>query len=668
MLSASVELAINAPPWYLGAVVASPSTSAVTAVTNAQYQAVALDGTPVSINRLGQVALNQGPNIVLWDKGLYTTLGVGTAIEINNNGQVLGWNSTAGTMSIFKKGAATITYNVPSGYIPVDMNDKLEIIGNTARSPLSDYYTAWYFNNGQYTSIVVDPDTSFNRTAAYSINNNSQVTGTADFFTSGFDVFVWMPTANGGTISDRGNDNYAFDQAEGRAINDNGLIAGAGLSWADFIYQGLQVSGTTFTSLGAIDPSYDTIPTGINNFGDIVGDNITPFLYTGGTMYDLASLSPADVTFTDAPVFINDSGWIVAGGSVAGAGTGVLLKPTTGSLVNGQLRALGTAGNDHIIVTVSRGTLTLKVNGQIQRFAAADVNSLVIVAGGGNDTILLNPGVLAATVYGGGGNDTFISNNGGGNTFAGGVGDDTYRFALGATAANVILENQWEGSDTLDLSDLPASSPVIVNLLDDAALAITGTTLLATGSAANLENAVGTNGNDTFTLNSAANSVFGLAGNDTFRGVLDYAKDLVDGNGGTDTMIGDFDAFDGRKGVEVYLPGPNPALPPVTDAGWRGSFTVGKYMGTIIYQITRIFPRIGSGGWVTVDGVQYWGVMTASGGVTALTWYHGTDSTGPEAGHALLNPQPDGTLTGPIQFTSITGVITGTGTVLLRLY
>jgi hypothetical protein len=71
---------------------------------------------------------------VPWENGVYTTLGTGTAIKINGNVQVLGWNATSVTMSIYRNGAAAVLYTVPSGYVPVGMNDRLEIVGNTARS------------------------------------------------------------------------------------------------------------------------------------------------------------------------------------------------------------------------------------------------------------------------------------------------------------------------------------------------------------------------------------------------------------------------------------------------------------------------------------------------------------------------------------------------------
>ncbi len=97
---------------------------------------------------------------------------------------------------------------------------------------------------------------------------------------------------------------------------------------------------------------------------------------------------------------------------------------------------------------------------------------------------------------------------------------------------------------------------------------------------------------------------------------------------------------------------------------WNGTYQTAAKSGIITYTPTRLFPRIGSGGWVRVDGVRYWGVLVFNRGITGMTWYYGNDSTGPEAGRAILTLQPDGTYTGTIQFTNRSGVIIGQGTVV----
>ncbi len=107
--------------------------------------------------------------------------------------------------------------------------------------------------------------------------------------------------------------------------------------------------------------------------------------------------------------------------------------------------------------------------------------------------------------------------------------------------------------------------------------------------------------------------------------------------------------------------------PALTLPTWNGTYTTDTTSGIITYTPTRIFSRVGSGGWVRVDGVRHWGVVASSNGMTGMTWYYGTYSTGPEAGRATLTLQSDGSYTGPIQFTNRRGVVTGHGTVVFVL-
>lgn len=100
---------------------------------------------------------------------------------------------------------------------------------------------------------------------------------------------------------------------------------------------------------------------------------------------------------------------------------------------------------------------------------------------------------------------------------------------------------------------------------------------------------------------------------------------------------------------------------------WNGTYETPTKSGIITYTPTRIFPRVGSGGWVRVDGVRYWGVVAFNRSITGMTWYYGSNSTGPEAGRAILTLQPDGSYTGPIQFTNRKGVIVNQGTVVFVL-
>jgi hypothetical protein len=120
--------------------------------------------------------------------------------------------------------------------------------------------------------------------------------------------------------------------------------------------------------------------------------------------------------------------------------------------------------------------------------------------------------------------------------------------------------------------------------------------------------------------------------------------------------------------AEVLTPPAQTAQPRATLPVFDGTYTTPTASGTITYSATRLFYRVGSGGWMRVDGKRYWGVMATSRGVTGLTWYYGTDSTGPEAGRATLTYDA-ATLTysGPIQFTTRAGVVTGSGSVTLKV-
>jgi len=109
-------------------------------------------------------------------------------------------------------------------------------------------------------------------------------------------------------------------------------------------------------------------------------------------------------------------------------------------LAAGVLTVTGTAKNDSIVVSLSTDGDTITVRETTQtsrfrkakttktRFAAADVTSLVINAGAGNDTVALKgtrdtPFSLAAEINGEAGNDR-LSGADGNDTISGGAGDD----------------------------------------------------------------------------------------------------------------------------------------------------------------------------------------------------------------------------------------------------
>jgi Ca2+-binding RTX toxin-like protein len=126
-----------------------------------------------------------------------------------------------------------------------------------------------------------------------------------------------------------------------------------------------------------------------------------------------------------------------------------------------------------------------------------------VTGGQGNDTLTGSAG--ANTLTGGVGNDTFIATVGDGNdSYSGGAGADTYDLSLtsaGATVTTTTATSTEIGTDTL----------------------------------AAIENIIGSQGNDTITLNGNANVIDGQGGNDTIN--AGGASDTLSGGLGNDTFL-----------------------------------------------------------------------------------------------------------------------------------
>jgi VCBS repeat-containing protein len=129
----------------------------------------------------------------------------------------------------------------------------------------------------------------------------------------------------------------------------------------------------------------------------------------------------------------------------------------------------------------------------------------------------------ADTLSGTSGNDA-IYGLGGGDTISAGAGDD---FVM--PGSGQISVDGGAGNDTISFADLSAS--ITANLSNGA---IGGA---ASGTAANFENLIGTQYNDSITGNSGNNIIDGGGGNDAIRG--DGGNDTIDGGPGFDTVYFD---------------------------------------------------------------------------------------------------------------------------------
>ena len=188
-----------------------------------------------------------------------------------------------------------------------------------------------------------------------------------------------------------------------------------------------------------------------------------------------------------------------------------------GSSANVTLRVAGATA-----VTVALGNGETDILSNIENLIGSDGDNLLIGDSAKN------------SLFGGDGNDTFIV-GGGGDYVDGGTGDNTVDFSkrivIDSTSPNGRLEDATTG---VSVSLVPG----VAGRFGDAQDLII----------ANVNNLIGTSGNDTFAGNSAANRFFGGAGNDSLYGA--DGDDTLTGGAGTNTLVGGDgnDSFYGSDG------------------------------------------------------------------------------------------------------------------------
>ncbi len=185
------------------------------------------------------------------------------------------------------------------------------------------------------------------------------------------------------------------------------------------------------------------------------GGDAVPFEIDWGT-YGFPGVTRSYAGFWDAA---DEAAWSrVYGGihftidSAAGQGIGVnvanyvlasRLQPAgteaVARVVNGELRVIGTEGDDILHVTRSGNSLVVWGNGQRLGQFDEPITRIVMDARGGNDLILLAPPIdTDAEIYGGSGHDVII----------GGSGDDRL---YGEDGRDIVLGNS--GKDIIDGGD-----------------------------------------------------------------------------------------------------------------------------------------------------------------------------------------------------------------------
>jgi probable HAF family extracellular repeat protein len=317
----------------VGAAIVAGACGAVEAdpLYHVTYLGVSISGG-AAINNAGEiVGTTSGTDAFTYQNGHLTNLGtlgglVASPDAVNNNGQFVGQYVTqAGTpTTAFLDSDGTVTtFGALPGY-PVSaangINDSGEIVGSASTRNGSASHAIIY-NAGTTTDLGAG--------GAAAVNSSGEVVGT----NASNHAFSY---ANG-TMTDLGT--LGGLQSTATAINNLGQIVGySATSSAEGNYDhAFLYSNGVMQDLGGVGTVPLSFATSINDLGQIVGNtNFSPtgtqrppFLYSGGTMYNLATLlDSSGAGFTLELVYgINDSGSIVGLGQNAAGYQGVLLTP-----------------------------------------------------------------------------------------------------------------------------------------------------------------------------------------------------------------------------------------------------------------------------------------------------------------------------------------------------
>ena len=273
----------------------------------------------VGVNNAGQVALNAGGHVWLWNgtTDTYIDLGAGAPSRINNAGQIMGALPGSRLAAIWEVGLPPLTYSSAGTF--TGFNDVGEISGWIGRYRR----VGFYMNHDVQTYIPSFTGDSFGTSVGDAINNLGQVTGMAQNSNNQYNAFIYTA----GKLKSLGR--FGGDQAEGLAINDKSQVAAASQSWITYINDGYLHDGSKTTRITPLVADDDVWPDGINNNADVIGySNGVPFVWMNGVTTAVDSLFPAGSGWTSFVIAqINDNRWMTGWGDHNGQSHAFLLRP-----------------------------------------------------------------------------------------------------------------------------------------------------------------------------------------------------------------------------------------------------------------------------------------------------------------------------------------------------
>lgn len=423
-------------------------------------------------------------------------------------------NVTAGStyfIQVLGVGAAENTYLMTTDY---------RIVPSDAYEPNNNLQSAFDFGT---TPIFSEPDLSIHRfdtedfyrfTAAGSGPFTAKIAfaniyGNLDLYLynqSGSEMAKSIGNGNTETVSGQlnaGDQYYLRVNGRGTDTNQYSLEYQA---TAPPVY----VSGNTvFVTGKSPNDTFIFVPESPNFFSNTVIVNNVPFTVTAN-----ATKYRFDGRGGNNTVIVNGTS---RADTISNTFKTVKMNNFTMDLVDIQnLTMHGQAGNDSITAS---GNRIVTING-------GDGDD-VLYGGEGNDTIFGGGG--RDRIFGRGGDDTLdggagndLLNGGeGSDRLLGGSGNDIYQFGQPFNfQIDYVAELGNSGTDTFDFSN-STNTPVTVDLTKDNALALQGLRRVesfAAGQAANIENVIGTPGNDVILGNAANNDITGGDGNDRLEG------------------------------------------------------------------------------------------------------------------------------------------------------
>ena len=272
----------------------------------------------------------------LFSRGKLTELNVdgqyGTAFNLNDRGQIIGYSS--GPIQIFLYDDGELTDLRAATGQPITsvraINNRGAIVGNVLQSDgppgFQQYASAFVYADGQFRLLPTLPGGIYSD--AFDINNRGQIAGQSSVRLPNADIVGRAVIWESGRIRNLG----ALPGATTSlcvGINDRGQVTGYSDSHG-FIYSGGQIR-----SLGNLRGHFHNLPVDINNFGHIVGESSDAhfnerraFLYADGVMRDLNDLLPRrSGWFLLEANGINDRGEIVGSGIHRNRSKAFVLKP-----------------------------------------------------------------------------------------------------------------------------------------------------------------------------------------------------------------------------------------------------------------------------------------------------------------------------------------------------